>query len=256
MTNKKNIIWLIVFPLISVALLLFIEGYRFYIIILSIVILVYSITFISDDYKRFLKKTWYIFCLILIAFLWGVFKRDTKFWSNFEESSIILTLLYSIFIYIRLLLDKTVNKQDVLIALPALLGALLLISLSVWAQVGGGLDLKSRNGFGITIESKRNITMGLLTIGTGFYLLVNFILTRNESTYKEVYIKSIQYSDVPVAITFLLLWASTFALNDISNEIFFDSFYGGVIAFQMIYSNIVWSFIDDPIIEKLFKNKK
>lgn len=246
----KTIALLIISIIITLAVI-FCESVRSYVIIGSIVcVALYSIVRNPSEFKKFFKETWYAFAFLLLAFSYGIFKGSERFWHDFEASSILLMILYSFVIFIKLLADKKVNKNAVLTALPLLSCGIILLLLSVWASIGEGIDIESGNGFKLHISGARGTTMGFLVFGATFYAIVNFFLSRGESAYKDVYIKSLQYSDIPVTITFLLLWASTHFI-ECSDSLQYDAFYGGVIAFQMLYSNIIWSFIDHPIFEKI-----
>lgn len=247
-----------VLPFLTLGLIIIFTDYSLYFILLSIIAVLIYILKTSPEFIAFFKKNWYVFLMVISAYLFGVFKGDNSFWLDFEGASIAITIVYSIIIYITLYRDSAVQKEAVLKALPFLFVGILLILLSVLAGLGNGLNLVSGNGFGVSLSGERKVTMGLLACGTLFYAMVNYVLMRGESKFKLTYVKSLQYSDIPVVITFMLLWASTFQLENYLGEgeiEKYEAFYGGAVAFQMLYSNIVWAFIDDPIIESMFTNK-
>lgn len=64
----------------------------------------------------------------------------------------------------------------------------------------------------------------------------------------EIYRNSLHYSDLPIAITFGLLTVYSLLLPSNLEEKM-DPLFSGVITFQMIFSNLVWTFIDDPLVE-------
>lgn len=144
--------------------------------------------------------------------------------------------------------DSDIDKKPLIAGVPALGLGMIAIFISGFASVEGNFIFGSTTSY-ISIPGSRDITLGLLTLGALMYCIVNYNLYKSNTKHKESFLKSLQYSDFPVFITFLILWSTVIPFyNDLHNPVL-ESFYGGTIAFQMIYSNIVWSFIDDPIIE-------
>ena len=249
---KKN--WfLFVLPILVSIGVVFFPSLRIYLIIgligVSVIYLLVKVIAI----RTYLLKNFYIVFFIFGGLAWGMVKGDQHFWKDYEEASIVITIAYTIFLYVQMWRLNKVEKKALLLATPALFFGMFFIGISGLTSVLGELQLGTKSASILSIDGNRQITLGLLCLGTLFYCIVNYSLSKGQGNdVKQSFIKSLQYSDFPVFITFLLLWITTFALKEKLDEDYVESFYGGAIAFQMIYSNIVWSFIDDPIIENHF----
>jgi hypothetical protein len=67
----------------------------------------------------------------------------------------------------------------------------------------------------------------------------------------NAFLCSMKFSDIPVLVAFamLALYAISLGSGEIQNT-HLDEFFAGAIAFQMMVSNLIWTFTDDPLLEQ------
>ncbi len=262
--NKKNIvefikkIWWLVFPITLIPLVFFSVIELRYALLASVVIyiaifLIRNITII----KKYCKKNWYIVLFLPAAIIFGMLDYFGNYWKGFELASVLMTLIYTIILYLRMFyysdVDKTALRGSIIALIIGIASIVFSVILSVAEKISIKLDTFSIDTI---VYGSRDITLGLLCLGTLMFCVVNYKLYKSNTKHKESFLRSLQYSDLPVFITFLILWSTVVPFSKNLHDPILEGFYGGTIAFQMIYSNIVWSFIDDPILESHLNDNK
>lgn len=101
----------------------------------------------------------------------------------------------------------------------------------------------------------RTNKMLMLLISSILYCIIDILMIKWKNDVINYHI-NLKYSDAPIAISLLILWLYSIYLGDtvIINDNL-ESFFSGAIAFQLIVSNIIWSFSDDKFFHKLFKKE-
>lgn len=92
----------------------------------------------------------------------------------------------------------------------------------------------------------RTNKMLLLIFISALFVAIDFIMLKKANTDKINYATNLYQSDFPVLIGFIVLGVYAFYLGDQaieSNKL--NHFFEGAIAFQMIFSNIIWMYNDD-----------
>lgn len=192
---------------------------------------------------KYLQKNWYVVLLIILAIVWSIRRSSSKPWHDWEIASIVTTIIYAAIVYIKLFRDNEIERKKLLLSVPALavIGIAALMS---------GIEKLDVNGMTL-FESSRTKTMGALFIGSCCFCAVDKLLGTPGSTTEQSFMKALKYSDVPVMLAFLVLWYYSWSIGsnpDVMAQM--DPFFAGAIAFQMMLSNVVWSFTDDDIFEK------
>ena len=100
--------------------------------------------------------------------------------------------------------------------------------------------------------------MFLLVLTTLLFVIVDFLLFKflysSLPKVSKSYLLSLIFSDIPITLAFIILTVYAVLLkkeNELRNM---DAFFGGTIAFQMILSNIIWTFTDDIFLENHSKH--
>lgn len=194
--------------------------------------------------RRYVRRNWWVILFIFIPpVLWGILKGDPSPWQDWEEGSVVMTITYAIIVYVKLFRDDEVDKKSILLVLPALF----FISLAAVLSIFGNSDITVK---GYVFRSTRTWNMGFLSLGSLLFCVVDIILSRS-GRYKNSYINSLKFSDIPVTIAFLILLIYSWRISQSSPELatLMEPFFGGAVAFQMMLSNVVWSFTDDAIFD-------
>lgn len=154
-------------------------------------------------------------------------------WKNWENASVISTLIYAAFYYYKLFRNPEYEK--VKRAHLGLVGLFLFI-ITVLSVVS-------------TIQMNRVIYMAIICAISGIYCYIDYKLKTGDLELS--YTTTLKYSDIPVSIAFLILLIYSAILNftDPMELIKMEPFFGGAVAFQMILSNIIWSFTDDKVMD-------
>ena|ERR1051326_207988 len=198
--------------------------------------------------RRYVRRNWWVITFIFIPpVLWGILKGDSSPWQDWEEGSVVMTITYAIIVYVKLFRDDEVDKKSILWVLPALF----FISLAAVLSIFGDGDISIK---GHALRSTRTWNMGLLFVGSFLFCVVDIILSRS-GCYRNSYINSLKFSDIPVTIAFLILLIYSWRIGRSSPELatLMEPFFGGAVAFQMMLSNVVWSFTDDAIFDSAVK---
>jgi hypothetical protein len=174
----------------------------------------------------------FVILLLGLAVAFG-FKSSDKPWKNWEFAAVTATIIYAAVIYWKIFFDRDVAPRRAILSIPALM-------FIMWA------DWVSKNS-GSTV-----VVMLLLSIGSSLFCLVDYLLMSGKSKYAASLKKTFKYSDLPVTLAFLILLAYSYSIK--SNPKLtqtMEPFFGGAVAFQMMLSNFVWAFIDEPILAKV-----
>jgi len=229
-----------------------------------------DITICINDIKTYIsnnRKVGIFFILMIILggsnFLW-LSKLD--FWKNWEVASFVFTIIYTL--YVARMFYKNNIFND--------LGG----NLSVWLHtitfVGAGFMalVVANDIFNIlTIYIHRIAQFWGMAVISFLFAYRNGVLyshydtkanaisintNRKRKILKEKYFElrdsfknSLFMSELPITISFVILalCSTYYRLIGLDKNII-DPFFSGAVAFQMICSNAVWIFTDDPIIEE------
>jgi hypothetical protein len=101
------------------------------------------------------------------------------------------------------------------------------------------------NGY---LNFERTTKMTILVIVAALFCVVDYIMAKNANNNKIYYTTIFRYSDIPVMLTFaVLLTYAIYIGNAEIKQRNLNHFFEGAIAFQMIFSNIIWLYNDDKI---------
>ena len=218
--------------------------------------------FISEI-EEYISKNRFMCWIFVIAIIFAItdvfFMSKLPKWKNWEIVAIGYTIVYTIIFYYKML------KKSVFHALSGYQGFLLafpLFGLVIYAII-------MSNEFVPLLRWSTNRIVGLacITIATGSFLFINFFFYHHfneiaerciEKKEKEKFVKmkdlfrnSVFMSDLPLTIAFIILTFYCWSLYYYPGEALAEMqpFFSGAIALQMIYSNAIWIFNDDPILE-------
>ncbi|MFM2224727.1 MAG: hypothetical protein RJA07_929 [Bacteroidota bacterium] len=194
-------------------------------------------------------------CLVFCGVLgWSNFFGLSKLapWKCWETCALGFTLLYTVYIYAQGWRKKFFKELDGGIGL--ILGIAFILLLFV--------NLISANEF-INIFNfhlDRPWVMISLLSTTFIFVIVDFLLFKflfiKQPKISSAYLLSLKYSDIPITLTFTFLTIYSFILKHENKLEQMDAFFGGTIAFQMMLSNIVWTFTDDAFLKEHSKHPK
>lgn len=169
--------------------------------------------------------------------------------SVWEDASVFATVCYAVIIYtVGFFGGKFTNLNDsfkgligiivlviIVLSLPFILGFL-----KLWfAEVG---DLYSKVNLARTYKMLILVGIALL------FFVVDLIMLKKADTDKINYATNLYQSDIPVLIGLIVLCLYAFHIGDqVIEDQNIDHFFEGAIAFQMIFSNIIWMYNDDGL---------
>jgi len=189
--------------------------------------------------KLYIKKSWHNVLILLLTVLYGFFGVSCDPWKNWELASVVVILIYTLILYVD---GFFISKRFKGLTMPKLglfLPALATIALMLWFLINNSFHEffpESMKYYG------RLKIMGMLFLTSGILSWIDYEVGKNENI---CFIKIFYYSDLPVTITFLILFIYSIVMNRNQK---FDPFFSGAIAFQMIISIFLWSlFTDDNI---------
>lgn len=196
--------------------------------------------FLSGELFGYLKKNFIIVLFLIFGVLWGVWRGDPTPWNDWEEAAVGVTIGYAIFVYAKLLKENAISGRRALLVVGALVCIILAFSLSYFGEIA----VKGH----VVVRGTRPNILGWLFFGSLLFCYVDWLLAGGR--YRDSYKKALKYSDVPVTIAFLILWRYSCSIQDNTKLAdMLEPFFAGAVAFQMMLSNVVWSFTDDPIFE-------
>lgn len=173
-------------------------------------------------------------------------------WKTWETCALGFTLVYTGYIYWKGWKKGFFKNIDGGIAL--LLGIALMALLLVTLASGNELFHL------FTFHLNRPLIMVFLVITTALFVTVDFLLFKflysSKPEVSKAYRLSLIFSDIPITLAFIILTIYSVILNYQGKLEGMDAFFGGTIAFQMILSNIVWTFTDDEFLENHSQFKK
>jgi hypothetical protein len=171
-------------------------------------------------------------------------------WKNWEFSALFSTLCYTIYIYY-----EAIFKKKILDNIKGSWGFLLgfgFVSLLLLTLIEGNEVIHLFN-FRMNIAW----TLFVLVLITGVFSVIDYIFSKSlKDSMKAIshsYRLSFWFSDLPIFLAFTVLTIYCVILvasGNLSADM--DAFFGGAIAFQMITSNVIWTFLDRPF----FANNK
>lgn len=208
--------------------------------------------------RKYLKKNDNKFVLIILGLtiIWGmfgstflgIFGPSKEPWKNWEDASIFFTMIYTVWLYfdgffISAKFEGIGIKRTGLIvsACIALMAVVVLLIIDFIHR----LDLTTH------LQFPRYFVMVLLLISAALFSSIDFLLGEENKDYSSGYNKIFYYSDLPITFVFAILFLYSLMMN--GNAIC-DPFFSGAIAFQMMLSNLLWSFMDDKVFE--YKTEK
>ena len=98
----------------------------------------------------------------------------------------------------------------------------------------------------------RTTKLILLIIVSVLFLIVDLIMLNKAPDSKINYATNLYVSDIPVLIGFVVLLLYAFYIGDAYiEENNLNHFFEGAIAFQVMFSNIIWMYNDDEFWKKI-----
>ena len=200
-----------------------------------------------------MKFTWdnlLIGALLLFVIIFPFWKgADGNYGQIWEDVSVVATLTYAIIIYMwGFFGGKFGNLSDPLKGIIGFIVILLIPILSISFIIGFvRIWFPSLDGFyGEYFAIPRTVKMVLLILVSILFLIVDYIMLKKADTNKINYATNLYQGDFPVVAGFIVLGLYAFYLGDQAIETNkLNHFFEGAIAFQMIFSNIIWMYNDD-----------
>ena len=169
---------------------------------------------------------------------------DGNYGAIWESASILSTIGYAVIIYtFGFFGGKFTNLHDRYKGVIAIIIAII-IYLS-WPFVANIFNLFYEASETGVIYKRTSIMFQL--VGISFlFLVIDIIMLKKSNTEKINYTINIRYSDFPVLVGLIVLCGYAYYLGDQTIETNkLNHFFEGAIAFQMIFSNIIWMYNDD-----------
>lgn len=200
-----------------------------------------------------------IFGLISISIWYGIWGLDDtnlnriQYWENV---SVVLTLLYTAYLYGKGFFGKkfqTISGAQKFWIIT-LLVIILFITLPFTLPFITTIVIESDWGkekIPLVYDVGRCWKMGLITLTAFVFVIIDLIMIKAEGNRTIEFKVNLKYSEIPVFVSCLSMFIFSFHLGtELTLNSNYEPFFSGVVAFQMISSNIIWAFNDD----KLFKN--
>jgi hypothetical protein len=165
-------------------------------------------------------------------------------WRNWEISALLFTLIYTVYIY----WENRLCFKSVFGWWAMALGAAPLLLLVIVVILANN-------------QVSRPTLMWLLVTAAAIFVGMDFALYESlQADYprkSNAFRCSMKFSDIPVFVAFvtLAIYAETLGSKQIRDS-HLDAFFAGAIAFQMMVSNLIWTFTDDPLLEEQSTNKR
>lgn len=195
------------------------------------------------------------FVLIILALtvLYGFFGFCEKPWRNWEDAAVIFTFIYTCYIYID---GFFISKKFAHLMSKGrihILGLVVLGILGLLVVVGFLISNKILESINhISFKFPRWSIMCALFVAALLLSAIDKIFGNANKDYSEGYSKIYYYSDLPISLAFGILFVYSLSVDESDTM---DAFFAGSIAFQMMLSNFLWSFMDDKVFEPLSGNK-
>lgn len=181
--------------------------------------------------------------LLILGVGYGFLGVSEDPWMNWEHSSIGITFILTGIMYVDgfFLKKNFVNLDISKVGLMVLAIIAIVISSGVLVS-HAAYEFDPNSKFSMSIA--RSIRMGVLLLSVIALSWIDYSIGKNGNPeYRKLFF----YSDVPVSVTIGILFA--FALVQGVNS-GLEPFYSGAIAFQMMMSILIWTFVSsDEIIE-------
>lgn len=193
-----------------------------------------------------------------MAVLYGAFSPLQPRWFNWEAAGFASTLVYSLYLYVYkgliagklpfMLRSRYSQKRIglIVVCLFVLIAAMLL-------SVNSHLHWINFPSNWILYKYPTASKMACLWIASLLFAITVKILGAEPRDDKiaEAFRHSFIYSERPISVIFALLFLYAWGLGEqrIKEEAM-SSFFAGAIAFQMMLSNVIWMFMDDPLLAK------
>ena len=198
--------------------------------------------------------------IIIFPFWQGTESTYGKIW---EDVSVVATIIYALLLYISgFFFKKFTGLKDwqkgligififiiTLFSLPFIYGFFEVIFPNI-------TNFDYLNKLYGDINYSRSLKMLLLFLISLLFTIIDFIMLKKAVDSKINYATNLYVSDIPVTITFLILLLYALHIGDetIKRE-YLNHFYEGAIAFQMIFSNIIWMYNDDEFWKSIITKK-
>lgn len=200
--------------------------------------------------KYFAKRSnLFVLAILSLTVIYGVFGFSKQLWKNWEDAAVFFTLVYTIFLYAKgfFIKDRTTNKATfeglplAKIGLIAL-GVIILAIVTTFQVFNVIHEFRPESLF----ETSRWIIILLLFLMAAIFSWIDYLIGNAGLPVSNDFMRSFYYSDLPVTFAFGILFCYSVKMDGETNM---DPFFGGAIAFQMMMSNFLWSFMDDKIFD-------
>lgn len=200
-----------------------------------------------------------------IALILGVYysffgpNKDANSFKNWENVAVTTTIIYAIILYSVGLFGsefENVKKIPRGIIITLLLIIILITVPFSFAFIGELFNSVTFTKIANIISWERTDKMWLLTITALSFLVIDLFMEKSEGDKKIKFHINRMYSETPVFISFGILLAYSYYIGN-SNIINdgLEPFFAGTVAFQMISSNIIWTFNDDKFWKSIITKK-
>ena len=206
-----------------------------------------------------MKLTWdNILSMLLLLFViifpfWQGSKEN--YGVIWEDVSIVATIFYAAIIYVAGFAYKRFSGLSD--GKKGLVGFIILIVIPVFSLpfIFGFLRMFSTDCLEIYnqyLSFARTTKLILLIIVSVLFLIVDLIMLNKAPDSKINYATNLYVSDIPVLIGFVVLLLYAFYIGDAYiEENNLNHFFEGAIAFQVMFSNIIWMYNDDEFWKKI-----
>jgi hypothetical protein len=172
--------------------------------------------------------------------MFGISKEP---WKNWEDASIFFTWIYTFWLYMDGFFKSKKFKG---LAIETI--GLIVLAVIVLLAVVVFLTFNLLHEFNAKAfwETPRWVVMLALLLSAALFSYIDFLLGEEKRDYSSGYNKIFYYSDLPITFAFIILFIYSLKM---SANTMCDPFFSGAIAFQMMLSNFLWSFMDDKVFE-------
>lgn len=198
------------------------------------------------DIKLWIEKSKLYLIFLISVILWGILGPSKKPWCNWQDASIILTLILTIIVYVQGFWGEKRFKSVAAKELGEI-GLFFIIIFSVIVMTAGLLLNTAHEYYPKIIKIKLPIwaIMLLFLIISIVLSYIDFQVGKNDDISM---MKLFYYSDLPIIATILILFIYSIIINGCEEM---EPFFSGAIAFQMIISILLASLFKDDNILKI-----
>lgn len=200
------------------------------------------------NFTVWIRSSWLYLLFLLGVFAWGKWGVNVNPWKNWEDASIVLTLILTLIVYGTGFWGPTKFKKVELSKIGLFVGAFFIVFVMCAALVINTAHQHYPQK--IPFELSRCWIILIFLIVSILLSYIDYQIGKKEDISM---MKLFYYSDLPIIATILVLFIYSLIIKEDS---VMDPFFSGAIAFQMIISIFLASFFTNEDIIKIEKGTR